>query len=154
MEQSIDEKFMEDLYEQCASRQMEISLGAARTKIWLIYALLDKDLPGFRIHKIHDNEFREFITYNKNYTVTSVEYQKNGIPKIHMKLREGMKDTNPPNVIYQRERLFRTCKNFIDELGITCEEDIYQTDRVIQHALDFIEEVANIVGYYKETEND
>lgn len=44
-------------------------------------------------------------------------------------------------------------QNFIEEQDITCAETIYQSDRVIVNAYDFIEELVELVGY-KESEND
>lgn len=39
------------------------------------------------------------------------------------------------------------CVNFIQENQITCAESVYQTDRVILNAYEFIEGVCEIVGY-------
>lgn len=38
-------------------------------------------------------------------------------------------------------------KAFVDEQGITCAEAIYQTDRVIENAYEFIERLCEFVGY-------
>lgn len=43
--------------------------------------------------------------------------------------------------------------NFVDKQDITCVETIYQTDRVIENAYEFIQELVDIVGY-KEYEDD
>ena len=43
--------------------------------------------------------------------------------------------------------LYALCKRFIDDNGITCPETIYQTDRVVLNALEFIEHVCENVGY-------
>lgn len=47
----------------------------------------------------------------------------------------------------QKDRLFVLCEQFIQDQDIICAESIYQTDRVIENALDFIHEVCLIVGY-------
>lgn len=39
------------------------------------------------------------------------------------------------------------CQKFVAEQRINCEETIYQTDRVIENAYDFIAGVCDIVGY-------
>lgn len=51
------------------------------------------------------------------------------------------------------ERLLSVCREFIEEQRISCGEDIYQSDRVIENAYGFIESICEIVGY-KESEND
>lgn len=43
--------------------------------------------------------------------------------------------------------LLRHCVKFINEHDIGCSETIYQCDRVILNATDFIEGVCEIVGY-------
>jgi hypothetical protein len=43
--------------------------------------------------------------------------------------------------------------NFVDKQDIWCAETIYQTDRVISNAYEFIQELVEIVGY-KEDEDD
>lgn len=49
-----------------------------------------------------------------------------------------------------REALWAHCKSFIEKQGIGCGETVYQTDRVIENALQFIEGVCEIVGYFEE----
>ena len=39
------------------------------------------------------------------------------------------------------------CEQFIRSHNITCEETVYQSDRVILNAYEFIEGVCDIVGY-------
>jgi hypothetical protein len=39
------------------------------------------------------------------------------------------------------------CREFIAKQGITCAETIYQVDRVMENAAEFIEGVCEIVGY-------
>lgn len=43
--------------------------------------------------------------------------------------------------------LLSLCERFIKENHITCPETIYQCDWVITNAYEFIEKIANIVGY-------
>lgn len=49
----------------------------------------------------------------------------------------------------QAEALFSLCEEYIDEQRISCRETIYQCDRVIQSAYEFIQKVCDIVGYYE-----
>lgn len=39
------------------------------------------------------------------------------------------------------------CLKFIKDNEITCAETVYQSDRVIEHAYEFIEKVCETVGY-------
>ena len=48
-----------------------------------------------------------------------------------------------------QEKLYNICKEFITKQHISCPETISQTDKVIENAYDFIEEICNIVGYYQ-----
>lgn len=50
-------------------------------------------------------------------------------------------------------KLYDLCLKFINENDIYCDETVYQSDRVIQEAYDFIAEICEIVGY-KEFEDD
>ena len=47
----------------------------------------------------------------------------------------------------KNQELFEMCKRFISEQNIHCAETIYQSDRVIEDAYEFIEHICNIVGY-------
>jgi hypothetical protein len=47
-------------------------------------------------------------------------------------------------------RLFLICQEFITKQRISCVEDIYQTDRVIENAYKFIDDICEEVGYYKD----
>ena len=49
-------------------------------------------------------------------------------------------------------RLWNLCSNFIQNNQIRCTETVYQCDHVSENALDFIEKVAEMVGYYKDKE--
>lgn len=44
-------------------------------------------------------------------------------------------------------QLWSICDQFIQDQRITCAETVYQTDRVIENAYDFITEVCDVVGY-------
>lgn len=47
----------------------------------------------------------------------------------------------------RQERLWKHCAKFIEAQEISCPETVYQSDRVIENAYDFIEGVCKIVGY-------
>jgi len=47
----------------------------------------------------------------------------------------------------EMKALWATVEMFIIDHDIHCPETIYQTDRVIENAYTFIEDVCNIVGY-------
>jgi len=47
----------------------------------------------------------------------------------------------------------REIRAFIEKQDITCPETIYQSDRVIVNAYDFIDRLVDIVGY-KESDDD
>jgi hypothetical protein len=49
--------------------------------------------------------------------------------------------------------LWNKCLEFVESQRISCAETIHQTDRVIENAYEFIEDVCDIVGY-KEYEDD
>lgn len=49
------------------------------------------------------------------------------------------------------DRLIAHCRAFISAQQISCAETIYQMDKVIENAYEFIEGVCDIVGY---VEND
>lgn len=50
--------------------------------------------------------------------------------------------------LQQAQALVEHCEQFIQDQRIHCAETVYQTDRVIQNAYEFIEGVCDIVGYY------
>ena len=55
----------------------------------------------------------------------------------------------------KEEKLFSVCQKFMENQKVTCSECIYQSDRVIENAYDLIYDIADIVGYYKdEDENE
>jgi hypothetical protein len=45
--------------------------------------------------------------------------------------------------------LYKICLEFIEKQKITCPETIYQSDRVIRNAYEFIQEICEVVGYAK-----
>lgn len=49
-----------------------------------------------------------------------------------------------------KDELLDLCRSFIKENTISCPETIHQSDWIQEDALDFIESVANIVGYFAE----
>lgn len=49
----------------------------------------------------------------------------------------------------KQKDLLKLCKTFIEEQRISCPESIHQTDRVIENAYEFIEEICDIVGYFE-----
>lgn len=48
------------------------------------------------------------------------------------------------------KKLEKIVKTFIEKHNITCPETIYQTDKVIESAYEFIEELCEEVGYLDE----
>jgi len=50
--------------------------------------------------------------------------------------------------------LWKFCKQFIEDQRIRCSESVYQTDRVITNAYEFIEGVCDIVGYYEDEDEE
>jgi hypothetical protein len=52
----------------------------------------------------------------------------------------------------QLKELWRRCTQFVNAQEITCVETISQSDRVIEHAYSFIEDVCEVVGYHDEPE--
>jgi hypothetical protein len=50
--------------------------------------------------------------------------------------------------------LLRLARKFIAENEITCSETVYQTDRVIEGAYDFIEAICELIGYAPRDEDD
>lgn len=48
------------------------------------------------------------------------------------------------------QELRKLCEKFIEDQRISCVETVYQTDRVIENAYEFIEGVCDVVGYYED----
>lgn len=54
----------------------------------------------------------------------------------------------------KESRLTKIVEQFIADQEISHPEDIYQSDRVIINAYEFIEELCNVVGYLKDDEDE
>lgn len=52
------------------------------------------------------------------------------------------------------DKLVQIVENFRDDNGITCEETVYQSDRVIVNAYDFVAELIDVVGYIQDEDED
>jgi hypothetical protein len=52
-------------------------------------------------------------------------------------------------LISQKQQLLNLCKQFIEANRIECPETIYQCDWASENALEFIENICDIIGYYK-----
>ena len=52
------------------------------------------------------------------------------------------------------DKLYQLVSNFIEEQSIRCPEDVYQSDRVIENAYVFIEQLCDVVGYKELEEED
>lgn len=50
--------------------------------------------------------------------------------------------------------LFDICKDFIKDNEITCAESIYQKDSIEANALDLIEQICELIGYYEEEDEE
>lgn len=51
-----------------------------------------------------------------------------------------------------KDRLAEVCQKFVKDKDISCAETIYQTDRVIEGAYEFIDDVCAIVGFVEDDE--
>ncbi len=49
-------------------------------------------------------------------------------------------------------KVLEIVKKFINDQKIYCSEAVYQSDRVIENAYTFIDELCEVVGYYQESE--
>jgi len=56
----------------------------------------------------------------------------------------------------KKDQLFALCEKFIEDNSITCEETVYQVDRVITNAYDLLSDICEIVGYttYEDDDDD
>lgn len=54
----------------------------------------------------------------------------------------------------KEDELTKIVEKFILDQQIHCEEDIYQSDRVIINAYEFIQELCDVVGYLPEEEDE
>ena len=53
-----------------------------------------------------------------------------------------------------KKTLLGICQDFIRDNNITCAETVYQSDRVIENAYEFIDKICSLVGYAKEEEEE
>lgn len=53
----------------------------------------------------------------------------------------------------KQQALMLLCEQFILRLNIGCAETIHQTDRVIENAYEFIQDICDIVGYAPDDED-
>jgi hypothetical protein len=49
--------------------------------------------------------------------------------------------------LLEARKLWQVCEQFVTDQNISCAETVYQTDRVIENAYAFIEQVCDVVGY-------
>lgn len=54
----------------------------------------------------------------------------------------------------KEDELTKIVEKFILDQQIHCEENIYQSDRVIINAYEFIQELCDVVGYLPEEEDE
>lgn len=47
----------------------------------------------------------------------------------------------------KKTELWLLCQKFIEDQQIWCSETVYQTDRVIENAYEFIDSICQIVGF-------
>lgn len=58
------------------------------------------------------------------------------------------------DLLHKQIMLWNICEQFIEKQRIGCAETVYQSDRVIKNASEFIEEICETVGYYEDEEED
>jgi len=54
----------------------------------------------------------------------------------------------------KQKEIYNLCLKFVEDNEIGCSEVIYQSDRIVERSLEFIESVCYIVGYHQFTEDD
>lgn len=54
----------------------------------------------------------------------------------------------------QLQALWNICKDYVEEQQISCSECVYQSDRVILGAYEFIEDICDTVGYWQPGPDD
>lgn len=59
----------------------------------------------------------------------------------------------PDERVAKAERVLTIVEAFVRKQRITCAETISQTDRVIENAYDFIEDLCNVAGYLPESDD-
>lgn len=72
------------------------------------------------------------------------------------KIAKGLEDgtITMENDQEKKDKLWKLCEEYIDKQDIICPESVYQSDRVILNAYDFIEKICDIVGYKEYNEDD
>ena len=68
-----------------------------------------------------------------------MEESQHGTKLIHLVGKEG--------VMTPEEKVYQIVKKFVADQRIYCSETVYQSDRVIENAYQFIEELCEVVGY-------
>jgi hypothetical protein len=79
----------------------------------------------------------------------SSEYEEEALKGIKNLVIEQFADEDLLPEAEDKTKLWELVSKFINENQIYCEETIYQTDWVIEHAYSFIEDCCEIVGYKK-----
>lgn len=65
----------------------------------------------------------------------------------------SLKTSDGINELRNMAKLRAIVVNFVEDQNIFCAETIYQTDRVIQNAYEFIQELVEVVGYKKDEDD-
>lgn len=84
---------------------------------------------------------------------TIKEVNKNAPEEWRKQITIQLTNNNGIDELRDLAKIKAIIQNFIEEQEISCAETIYQTDRVIVNAYEFIESLVEIVGY-KEYEDD
>lgn len=114
------------------------------------------DMVVFKAHENNINLFDNYTSFDL-YEPQKVLYisedgsiglSDNGKEEWHEEYFEHFDEwaKHQKRVDTPQERLYALAKAFIKEQRIVCEEDIYQSDRVIENAYQFLAEVFAIVG--------
>jgi hypothetical protein len=65
---------------------------------------------------------------------------------------EYIEETEDGPTAEQLIKLWNTCRKFVDEYKPSCPESICQVDEISLACGDFVEEICDCVGYYKDIE--
>lgn len=86
--------------------------------------------------------------------LTSVNWTLSGeqILRLFNQVNENLARFAPAQESDPKDALWQFCQAFINKQNIHCAETIYQTDRVIENAYEFIDGVCKIVGFKKDEE--
>lgn len=49
----------------------------------------------------------------------------------------------------KEEKLLALCEQFVQDNKISCEDAVYQSDRVMENATDLVADICRIVGYWE-----